>query len=860
MERNPLERVVGFVTDHSRITIAVMLVLTLVAGAGATAIQAPPDQELASDSTAQEKLEYIRSNYDTGRSNVTTVGVYLRDTDGNVLSKPALLAALRYERDVANDSAVAGVLTERRGITSVAGVVSARLAGSPAASYERRIDALRTASESRVETAVAETLAPDSELLALLPASYRPGTASAESMRIAVRFRSTGESGSAAGAGPTATSPAVRDAQQVLFDRAATATSDGGTEYFMISGPARGDFSQRAVGDNLELIGPVALVLIVVTLAFAYRDLADLIVGVVGVVLTLVWMFGLIGWLGVPFGSAGIIAPILLIGLSIDYGIHVFMRYREERAATGSDSTAAGPNDIRPSMARGLGGVGVALVLVTVTTAIGFLANLTNSLGSIRQLALATALGVVAALVVFVTIVPALKVELEGLLEWVGFERRKSAIGVGGGRVTRFLTAGVSAARVSAAGVVVVAAVLGAGGAYAWTDLDRQLGTMPEEPADWKQELPDPIGVEEYPLLDHFNYVQDNFRAAGADYSPAQIVVEGTVSDPATLERVETATADVADTDVAYERADGSVPVRTPLTVMEGAATRSETFAEVYGAADTDGDGIPDRNLERVYDALFSVAPGQAASVIERSEGGYRSLRVVVPMRQAADERDVASAMRTAANAIEGEGNAVSATATGDDVVLDVQGTELTRNMLTTLLVSLVAILGLLAIVYRIAEGRASLGVVTVVPVALVVAWVLAGMWLLSVPLTLFTALMISLAIGLGVDYSIHVSERFAQEFEGSTGLYEAMETAVVGTGGALMGSTATTVGAFATLSLSTFPALRQMGLMVGLALVLSFVASVFVLPSVLVLWARVVDGVPASGDRPETTATASQD
>jgi predicted RND superfamily exporter protein len=74
------------------------------------------------------------------------------------------------------------------------------------------------------------------------------------------------------------------------------------------------------------------------------------------------------------------------------------------------------------------------------------------------------------------------------------------------------------------------------------------------------------------------------------------------------------------------------------------------------------------------------------------------------------------------------------------------------------------------------------------------------------------------------------------------------------------MGSTATTVGAFATLSLSTFSALRQMGLMIGLALVPPFAASVFVLTSVLVLWVRVVDGVPASEDRPEPTATASQD
>ncbi|MFC7209189.1 MMPL family transporter [Natronoarchaeum sp. GCM10025321] len=82
----------------------------------------------------------------------------------------------------------------------------------------------------------------------------------------------------------------------------------------------------------------------------------------------------------------------------------------------------------------------------------------------------------------------------------------------------------------------------------------------------------------------------------------------------------------------------------------------------------------------------------------------------------------------------------------------------------------------------------------------------------------------------------------------------EALETAVAGTGGALLGSTVTTVAAFATLSLSTFPPLRQLGMLVAIALLCSFVMAVFVLPSLLTLWVRYVGWEPTS---PETKSSA---
>jgi len=98
-------------------------------------------------------------------------------------------------------------------------------------------------------------------------------------------------------------------------------------------------------------------------------------------------------------------------------------------------------------MAVALGSVGVALVYVTTTTVIGFLSNLTSPLGVFRELGVVSAIGIVATLLVFGLLVPALKVELDELLERRGIDRLKPAIGTGSGPVNRLLGTGGNATK-----------------------------------------------------------------------------------------------------------------------------------------------------------------------------------------------------------------------------------------------------------------------------------------------------------------------------------------------------------------------------------------------------------------------------
>jgi len=58
-------------------------------------------------------------------------------------------------------------------------------------------------------------------------------------------------------------------------------------------------------------------------LVVVYRDLLDILLGLLGIALVLVWTFGAMGWFDIAFSQPFIVVLVLLIGLSIDYGLHV---------------------------------------------------------------------------------------------------------------------------------------------------------------------------------------------------------------------------------------------------------------------------------------------------------------------------------------------------------------------------------------------------------------------------------------------------------------------------------------------------------------------------------------------------------
>jgi predicted RND superfamily exporter protein len=741
---------------------------------------------------------------------------------------------------------------------------------------EDQIDALRN--ESEYDRLLRQSLngsgTRGEDVLELVGSSYELNTTTADARVTVLTQRTNGSGGLELGV----TDPRIIESQlqlRAFVDRYESGSTDGmsatnaaggdgtggdGGRYLVFGSGMLEDEIDRSMADSLAIIGPFTLLFVVLALAIAYRDPLDIALGVGGIAAVLVWTFGLLGWSGLSFNVLFVAVPILLIGLSIDFAIHVFMRHRERRGS------AEFGDSVRGSMTPALAGVGVALVWVTVTTTIGFLANVVSPLGVIREFGVVGAFGILSTLLVFGVIVPAAKVELDELLESRGFDRRKRAFGTGGGWVSRGLSVGVTAARRAPLAVLVAVLLLTAGGVVGATQVDtnfEQEEFVARSPPEWTGNLPAGMAPGEYRTADTLDVIDRNFRRESAR---AQILVRGDVTNESFPRRLADARETAARTDTVFTLPNGEADVEGPLSVMRDTAAENDSFNISYRVADDSDDGIPDTDVGDLYDELYTADRDRASEVIYRTEDGeYRAVRLIVGVRGNASYAETARSMRTVASAIEsgpnlnastttddGGGANWTAVATGGAVVNHVIEEFLFDSLTEAFLAAFVAILLFLAIAYRVAGDGATLGIVTLLPVALSISWILGTMYVLGIPFNVLTVMITSLGIGLGVDYSIHVSSRYRLELSHGKSPREALEATVTGTGGALLGSATTTTAAFGTLALAILPVIRQFGVIAAVSIVYAFLASVFVLPTLLLLWTRYAapgDVRPADAD-----------
>jgi predicted RND superfamily exporter protein len=732
----------------------------------------------------------------------------------------------------------------------------ADLESTSSPSLQTQIEQLQSMNQTQIDRSIRTVLqaggSGEMSALAFMPTSYETGADGANATMLIVTQRTSGSSDPSG-----MVSDQVIDAQLEMQDVSANEFADKNMETIVFGAGMITEEIDKSMEDSLNIVGPLALLFVVLALIIAYRDFIDIVLGLFGIGTVLVWTFGFMGWVGISFNQMFVAVPVLLIGLSIDYAIHIFMRHREEREEL--------DNGVRGSMKVALAGVGIALVWVTATTVAGFLSNLTSPIPPIQDFGVVSAFGITATLLVFGILVPALKIEIDAFLESRGWDRTKGAFGTGGGRFSQLLAVGSTAARKAPWVVIVLAVLISAGGAYGATQVDtsfNQEDFLAEDPAGWMKDLPEPFKPGDYTAKQHLEYVNQNFLR---EDSQAQILIDGDVTKPEALGAVETASEKAANAEPTKQLAGGGASIQSPLSVMRSVAATNESFNATFTTADTDGDGVPERNLKAVYDELFAVAGDQAAGVIHRTnDGEYQAFRLVIATSGAASGTDVTNAMQPIADDIDTV-QGVEGTATGQIILFKIVQDQLLDTVIESLLITLVAVFAILMLTYRITEGSATLGAVTLLPVVFSVSWILGTMALAGISFNVMTGMITSLTVGLGVAYSIHLSERYNQELERTGSVWDAMHRAVTGTGGALLGSAATTVGGFGVLAFAILPPLQQFGIITGMTIIYAFLASVLVLPSLLVVWTKylgpsVDDSMTPSGDVASADVAGAED
>jgi uncharacterized protein len=799
--------------------IALLVLLAVTTGIlGVFASQQRVDADLtafAPDTERSRAYERIQDDFGVGAA---TVQVIVDAGEGRDVLAPAPLADTRTILEALERSApLQAVLAE----PSAAGPSIASFADPVLGALEQQGIDLGTVPEAELDAIVQQTFAsPQGSQLALLLSRDRDLEAgSAQGGLIIVRLAPELDENGAADAA-RAVRQAVEAAEltatrALAFNRAILITDlEGG------------------LVDELPFLLGLSLLLIVGILTLLYRTILDVVLGLAGLIITITWMYGigvLLGpdYLGIVgyFSQISIVVPVLLVGLGIDYAIHLTSRYREERAGDAAPDRAA---------AAAIGSVGGALVLATITTMVAFLTNVFTPLPPVRDFGIFTAVGVLSAFIVMVVLVPAARHAVDR--RWSTSRRARSAARDAGGTGPAQLRAVMARAAL----LTEHAPRVTLGVALTVTILAGTAAT--QVPTEFSQDDFIPEGSYAAEAL------ETTEALFGGDLTEqTYVLVDGDLADPSVANAVLDTHAAIA-TDVAGDlvRGEGGVADVTSAPGLVADVARLVAAGELPPDADAEGltaaledsgwQGdrfAADADVEALYGLVEEVLPGQ----LDRVLAGDRGL-LIIGTTAGEEQADVLEEQLVAATAPIAEAGA-SRTVVSQQLVfgetLSAMGESQNRSILITLVAALVLLVGY----YGVTQRQPLLGVLTMVPSTLSAAWVIGSMWVLGLSFNVLTSTIAALAIGIGVPYGIHITHRFVEDRRRYAGVDEAMRQTMLHTGGALAGSAITTAVGFGVLVLGSLTPIQQFGGVTALTILYALVGGVLVQPSLLVLWDR---------------------
>lgn len=549
------------------------------------------------------------------------------------------------------------------------------------------------------------------------------------------------------------------------------------------------------------------------------RTVADTMLTMATIFFAISWMNGFGYFIYGGSGPMTQILPILLIGLGVDYAIHLTSRYRED-VARGSS--------VDDSISRAIKTVGVALALATMTTAVGFLTNVVNEIPALREFGLLAAIGIGASFFLTLTFVPAVREVLDRHAERKGNLDHEAMAGSASRALPRLIGSTSVLARKFAVPVTVISLVLGVVGGWAtFTQLEASFSFLDFVPTT------SPIRETAVTLTDRFEFPETT-----------SVLVEGDdLASADSWNSMAAATSGLAETEDVITT-DGVPLAASPVSVVSQLTNPdfpgfAQAVADAAAAAGLGADLTTTGDVSDVYEAAFAAAPDQMAQVLSRSGPGAYETALFSIQTQAGEDGLTQLREGLAAAFAPVVGNGDAATPTSDAIIGDVVVTTLRNSQVSSLLLTLGAALLLLIVNFWFEVRRPFLGVITTIPVGLVVLLAFGIMAGFGIPFGPVTATIAAMAIGIGIPYMIHITHRYEEDRARLDGADEAIHSTLTFTGGALAGSAITTIAGFGILVVSSTIPFRQFGFVTAYTILLALLAAVLILPSYLILWDR---------------------
>ena len=235
---------------------------------------------------------------------------------------------------------------------------------------------------------------------------------------------------------------------------------------------------------------------------------------------------------------------------------------------------------------------------------------------------------------------------------------------------------------------------------------------------------------------------------------------------------------------------------------------------------------------EDVERALKVLSHSSQAPIRERVDEEHRWARVTVFIRDA-DYSRIDNVLRAAERETSDQGLGHKIVPFGDGWISYLTVRLLVEGQASSIALALVTDLILITILL----GSVRMGLIAVLPVAFSLLLVLAALALAGTPLGIANSMFAGIALGIGLDFAIHLTTAYRQRLSQGMPASEALRSTLELTGPAVCVSAASITAGFSVLMLSEIAPNVQLGVMICLCLLTCAVTTLLLIPSLLRLW-----------------------
>ena len=550
---------------------------------------------------------------------------------------------------------------------------------------------------------------------------------------------------------------------------------------YYIGSPMLLTYISDLMRDDLTNLLPLAFLVIAFILFLSFRSISGVLLPLLIAIIAIVWSLGSMAFLDIKMSMISNNIPIILLAIGSAYTIHVINRINKVSQSKETDV-----------IATALAFVLIPLILAAITTIIGFVSFIFGAyLNMIVDFGIFTALGTLFASLLSIFFVPA-------ILEVVNYKRKKNIKQKEHSFLTNYFLKPINALLIKRPKTILtIWMVLIAISIVGMSSIKRSVDIQEYFKKNNPTRLAENIMIEKFggtkPIFVHF---------------------KGNMQSPKVLKTmIQTS-----------EYMEKSPDVYTSMSI-------AKLIAEI-NLNITNKRGIPNKSDQ--IEQLWFLLEGN--EVLNRFVNEDLTEGIIISKFKSPDnesKKEFAKYMRKfiAANSSE----ECEIEITGMPFVDITMDQSLINSQIGSILIAILFVIILVGIILRSWIS----GLYASIPIIATIMLLFGFMGLTGISLNIATVLVASVALGIGIDYSIHIISHFNESYKKSQDLYASIQESILISGNAIIINVISVSAGFLILVFSEMVPLQYFGLLIALSMVSSCLGALTLLPSILILMNR---------------------